>query len=508
MSRVIPILLSGKNENAGEYFLGGRNFAWPLIGFSLFMTNMSGVQFVGYTGAGYSQGISVFSYEWMAAIILVIFVFFILPFYLRSNVFTLPEFLGKRYDERSRLAFSAFSIFAPLFLELSAALYAGAIVVNTLFPVFPIWVAILGLALLSVAYTAFGGLRAVVISDTIQGVVLLAGSAAIAFAAFRAIPSWQAVEQATPQGHLNIIQPVGDEALPWPGLLTGVLLIGLYYWTSNQFVVQRTLGARNLDHGRWGSLMAGAMKLPILFLMILPGAAAVVLYPNLENPDQAFSLLAFDLLPVGLRGMILAALIAAITSTVDSILNSVSTLVTMDFVQRFRPQTSEQGLVRVGRIVTLLATVVVCIWAPQIINFTSIIGYLQSALSYVTPPIIAVFLGGILWVRANRHGAFWTLATAVPLGAVFFILNEVMGVFSIQFLYAAGISFVASVLLLVGISLATTPPPREQVEELMWSPEFWRAESRELRGKPLYANYRFLSVCLVVSTAIIVYIFR
>lgn len=506
LSRIIPLVLSGKKEDADDYFLGGRNFVWPLIGFSLFATNMSGASFVGLAGAGYSQGISVYSYEWMTSVILVIFIFFILPFYLRSGAFTMPQFLGQRYDQRSRLAFSTFNLFAMMFIDMASALYAGGLVFQTLFPVIPLWVTILALALLAGVYTVFGGLGAVVISDTIQAVVLFIGGTIVAVLTFMAIPSWQAVVDAAAPGQLNIIQPANDEALPWPGLLTGVIVIGTYYWTTNQVVVQRTLGARSLDHGRWGALFAGFLKIPLLFLMILPGAMALVLYPNLENPDLVFPTLAFDLLPIGVRGIVLAAVVAAITSTVDSVLNSASTLVTMDFVQTFRPQTSQRGLVFAGRVATVGALIFAVLWAPQIARFGTLYGYLQSVLSFVTPPIVATFLLGIMWNRTSAAAAFTTLSTMIPFGVVAFVFTQIpaLQVFEIQFLYAAGVSFALSILVLVGVSLVTAPPSREVVENLTWRPELWRIETEELRGTPWYLNYRYLSIALLVTTAAVV----
>ncbi|HZY66911.1 MAG TPA: sodium:solute symporter [Rubrobacteraceae bacterium] len=508
LSRIIPLILNPKVSDDSEgYFLGSRNFIWPLIGFSLFASNMSGSHFVGLAAAGYNQGIAVFNYEWMAVVILVIFMFFILPFYLRSRVFTMPEFLEKRYDVRSRMAFSGFTLFANMFIDMAAALFAGAVVLRVLFPAIPLWVTVLALALLAGIYTVVGGLGAVVISDSIQTVVLYIGGALVFFLTLREIPSWDAIRQERGPEHFSLIQPIGDSELPWPGLLTGLIIIGFYYWATNQFIVQRALGARTLDHGRWGAIFCGFLKLPILFIMVLPGALAIALYPNIQDPNQIFPTLAFDLLPVGVRGVVLAALVAAITSTVDSILNSASTLVTMDFVQRFRPQTSQTALVQIGRISTVGAMIVAIVWAPQIARFETLFGYLQSAYSYVTPPVVAVFLVGILWTRVNRHGAFWTLATIIPIGAVFFILNEVVGVFSIQFLYAAAISFVVSLVVLIGVSLLTGAPDREQVEDLTWRPAYWRRDTEELRGKPLYLNYRFWAVTLLISALVMVIIF-
>ena len=505
LSRFIPLwMVRGQQEDADGFFLGGRNFVWPLIGFSLFATNMSGASFVGLAGAGYSQGVSVYSYEWMAAIILIIFIFFILPFYLRSGVFTLPEFLEKRYDQRSRRVFSGVNIFFNMFIDAAAALYAGALVVLTLFPQVPLWVGVVGLALLAGVLSIFGGLGAVVISDTIQAVVLIVGGTIVFIAGLWAIPSWEAMVNTAPEGALSIIQPIGDANLPWPGLFTGVLIIGIYFWTSNQLIVQRTLGAKTINHGRWGSIFAGFLKLPILFIMILPGTMALVLYPDLQSPDLVFPVMVFDLLPVGVSGIILAALVAAITSTVDSILNSASTMVTMDFVKPMYPDITDKGLVRVGQFTTTIVMVVAVVWAPQIQYFPSLWSYLQSVLSYATPPIVATFLGGIFWSRANRHGAFLTLLLGILGGVVGFIMIEIMGIVQLHFLYAAGLSLVFSVIVLVVTSLMSEVPSPEKTEELTWRIELWHAETEELKELPAWQNYRYQAAALFATTAAIV----
>jgi SSS family solute:Na+ symporter len=508
LSRIIPLLLSGKNESSDDYFLGGRNFIWPFVGLSLVATNMSGATYVGLAGAGYAGGISVFAYEWMTTVILAIFIFFILPFYLRSQVFTLPEFLNNRFDGRSRLAFAGFNLFANMFIDMAAALYAGGLVVRALFPVIPLWVDIAALAILAAVYTVFGGLGAVMISDSFQASLTLIGGAVVFFITLSKIPSWDAVEQQAGEEKMSLILPIGNETLPWPGLMTGVIIIGLYYWTTNQLVVQRTLGARSLDHGRWGSLMAGFIKLTFLFFFILPGTFAIVLYPNIQNPDLIFPTLVFDLLPVGVRGIMLAAIIAAITSTVDSILNSASTVVTMDFVRPAYPNMSQQNLVRIGQISTIGALIVAIIWAPTIAQFQTLYGYLQSILSYTVPPVVAVFFLGILWKRITATAAFLTLVIMIPLGIVLFVLSQIMGVFSIHFLYFAGLDFATSIIFLIVVSLLGDPPPPEKTDDLTWERRYWAEETRELQGTPLWKNYRFLSVVMLISTAVIVYIFR
>lgn len=517
LSRIIPIVASARikkkakvggrqTDESEDYFLGGRNFVWPFVGLSLVATNMSGATFVGLAGGAYDQGISIFAYEWMAAVVLVIFIFFILPFYLRSKVFTLPEFLEKRYDRRSRMAFAGFNLFANMFIDMAAALFAGAIVVKVLYPDIPMVVSIAALAILAAIYTVIGGLGAVLVSDSIQATVTLVGGVIVLIATFNAIESWEAVREVAGDEKMSLILPADNADLPWPGLITGVFIIGLYYWTTNQLVVQRTLGAKSLDHGRWGALLAGFLKLTFLFLFILPGVMALSLYPDLEDSDTVFPTLVFDLLPVGVRGLILAAVIAAITSTVDSILNSASTIVTMDFVKTYRPGTSQRGLVLVGRVATVVALVVAIAWAPTIGQFDTLYQYLQSVLSYLVPPVVAVFVMGIAWKRTNATAAFLTLVVLQPLGLAAFVLIEVLGVVPLQFLYAAGISFAASIAMLVVVSLVGTTPDLEKTGELTWEKRYWTEETEALKGTPVWANYRVLTgVMLAVTAGIVVW---
>ncbi len=505
LSKLIPLWLTrNKNEDSEGFFLGGKNFVWPMIGFSLFATNMSGASFVGLAGAGYSQGISVYSYEWMAALILIIFIFFLLPFYIKSGVFTMPQFLEKRYDYRLRRGFSSLLIFFAIFVDAASPLYAGALVGLIIFPGMDLWVGVVVLAVLSGVLSIFGGLGAVVISDAIQSVVLIVGGTLVFIMAYMAIPSWQEMVQAAPEGALSIIQPITDPSLPWPGLLTGVLIIGIYFWTANQTMVQRVLGAKTMDHGRWGAIFAGFLKLPILFIMILPGTMAIVLYPDLQSPDMVFPTLVADLMPIGVRGLILAALVAAITSTVDSVLNSVSTLVTIDFVKPLKPDISDKKLVIIGRVTTTLVMLIAVFWAPQIQHFPSLWTYLQSILCYTVPPIVAIFLGGVFWKKANRHGAFATFIIGIGMGILGFFTNEILGFATIHYLYSAALLFVISlIVLVVGSNLSAADDP-SKTEGLIWSKELWDEQSRELAGTPLWKNYRFQSLILFLTTATIV----
>jgi solute:Na+ symporter, SSS family len=496
----------GKRDTEG-YFLGGRNFIWPLVGLSLFATNQSGTSFIGLSSSGYADGIAVFNYEWVGALVLIFFVVVFLPFYLRSQVYTMPEFLENRFNRKARYGLSVYTVLSETFLSTAASLYAGGLVINLLFPEVPLWMAIVTLGVVAGVYTIAGGLTAVVITDTIQAVTIIVGSIAITVMVFTRIDSWSQVRQATPEASFDLIRPATDPAVPWPALLTGLVIISIYYFCMNQVQVQRVLGARNMDHGRWGSLLAGLLKLTLLFIIILPATAAVVLYPNLDNPDRIWPILAFDLLPIGLRGVLLAALIAALMSTIDSNLNAISTIITMDFVRTLRPDIGQQALVGIGRIATAILMIIAVTWAPQITNFPTLWEYFQSAVSYLTPSIVAVFVMGIFWRRVNGTAAFATIVVGLSLGVVGFILNEVIGVFEIQFLYAAAILFAFACVLMVAISLLTSPPPAEKTDGLIWNNSYWREESRELAQKPLYYNYRYWSIALAGVTAIIVIVF-
>ncbi|MBD3289300.1 sodium/solute symporter [candidate division KSB1 bacterium] len=493
-----------KHKNAEDYFLAGRSMTWPLIGFSLLASNMSSTSLVGLAGDAYSTGISVYNYEWMAAVILVFFAIFILPFYLRSKIYTIPEFLEKRFDGRSRTYFSILTLFLNIVVDTAGSLYAGGLLIKLIFPEIPMWQTIAIMALVAGLYTIAGGLAAVIYTDMIQAILLLIGSVIIAVIAFIKVGSWEAVQNVTSPEMLSLVRPLDDPAVPWLGLITGVPLLGFYFWCTNQFMVQRVLSAKDENHGRWGAIFAGLLKLPPLFIMVLPGTMARVLYPNLPKADLVYPTLLFDLLPVGVLGIVLAGFVAALMSQIDSTLNSASTLVTMDFVHKKRPDFDSKKLMWVGRGFTAFFMVLAAIWAPYIENFASLFKYLQKVLSYAVPPIVALFLIGIFWKRANAQGAISAIIVGFVSGVVLFILNEFKSVIDIHFLYIALILFVAVIPVMIIVSLLTPPPPEEKTTGLIWNRKFYRSESRLLEGVPWYRNYRILSIILILFTAALV----
>ncbi len=505
-----------KTASAEDYFLGGRSFTWPLVGLSLYASNMSSASLIGMAGSAYATGISVFNYEWMAAVILVFFAIFFLPQYLRSQVYTMPEFLERRFDSRSRYIFSGISVFSMIVIDTAGSLYAGGLVIHLIFPQIPIWQSIIAIAVVSGLYTIAGGLAAVVFTDAIQAVVLTIGAMLIAVIAYIKIGSWDAVTAVTPPGMLSIIQPLDDSFLPWPGLLTGVPLLGFYFWCNNQFMVQRVLGAKDISHGRRGLLFAGLLKLPVILIMVLPGTMARVLYPVAENPaiqnnpDLVFPTLMFDLLPVGVLGFVAAGLIAALMSSIDSTLNSASTLVTMDFFKKFKPKTTGTQLAWAGRIFTGIFMILASIWAPNIEKFPSLWQYLQTVLGYIAPPIVACFLLGLFWKRANGHGAFAALIVGFGAGLLDVILR-VAGISiwftEFHFLYLATLRLILSLGALVIVSLLTAPPATEKTEAYIWTKQAYDDETLELKAVPWYLNFRVQSMALLALTAAVVIAF-
>jgi SSS family solute:Na+ symporter len=434
---------------------------------------------------------------------------FFLPFYLRAEVFTMPEFLERRYDARSRYYFSAVTVLGNIIIDTAGALYAGALIIQIIYPEFPMWQSVMILAILSGLYTIAGGLKAVVYTDVIQAVLLIGASIVVSIIAFEKVGSWQAVTDATPPEMMSLIQPIDDPVLPWPGLITGVFLLGFYFWGTNQFMVQRTLGAKDLDHGRWGALFAGFLKVPVIFIMVLPGTFARVIYgpEAIEKADMVFPTMLFDLLPVGIRGLILAALVAAIMSSVDSTLNSASTLVTMDFVKKWKPDASNRLLVIVGRIVTGVFMLLAAAWAPVILDFPSLWQYLQTVLAYLSPPVVACFVIGLFWTGANRDSAFAGLVVGHLAAIALAVAEWQIPGFGIQFLYIPPILFAVSGVTIAAVSWAGEAPDPATVEKYTWNLTHIEREMEHMATFPWYKNFFVQSGALLAMIAVVLVLF-
>ena len=432
---------------AGELFLAGRSLGPLAVGFSLFSSNISSDTLIGLPGAAYSTGISAANYEWMASFVLVVSMFWVLPVLMRARVATMPELMERRFDRRMRRYLSAVTLFLSVVLDTSGTLYAGALVITTFFPGFGLAATAFWLAMFTAAYTAAGGLRAVVYTDVMQAIVLLLGAAVLAWAVFGQYDhSWAQVVARVPASHLSLIRPVGDPGVPWPGLLTGLPIVGFYYWTMNQYIIQRVLGARDLPAAGRGAALAALLKLLPLFLMTLPGAMAIPLLPHLQHPDRVWPELVARYAPDGLAGLILAGLVAALMSTCSATMNSAATLLTVDFVEPARPHWTQSQLTTAGRLFTVVIAVAAGLWAPQILHFQGLWTYLQQAFAYVASPLVAVFAYGLLSRRLGPRAALRGLASGHILAGAVFLANRA-GWVPIHFTVIGGVLFAATLVL-------------------------------------------------------------
>ena len=316
---------------------------------------------------------------------------------------------------------------------------------------------------------------------------------------------------AMPAGHTSLIRPVNDPSVPWPTLFITLPLLGFYYWGTSQAMVQRTLSAKNINHGRWGNLFAAALNFVIFFVMVIPGLSGRVLFPNLEKPDQIYPKMVFEILPPGLTGLVVTGFLAALTAALASTLNSAATIFTMDIAKKLKPDLDNRGQVLAGNISGLVIIVIAALWAPQIQKFDSLVKYFQELLSFVVPPVVAVFVLGLFWKRANGHGAFAGLMAGL-LMAVGLALDRKIYHFTplagMHFLYVAPLIFVVSVLIIIIVSLQSAPPDEARVASYTWKRSAFAEESAELNALPWYQNYRTLSLLLLIATTIFVYIWR
>lgn len=456
----LGLVLSRRKASTSDFFLASRRASWPAVGLSLVGSNISPGVLIGITGSAYAFGISVYDYDWTATAILVVFALFFLPAILAARVYTMPEFLERRFDGIVKVWFSALTLLLYILLDAAGALYCGTLVLRFVLPGLGFNASVLLLASLSVLYSVTGGLRSVLYTQAVQAVVVLGSALLLATFTVIAAGGWHAVMHAVPPSSLSLIRPASDPYMPWTGLAFGAPVLALYYWCTNQVIVQRMLAARSVEDGQKGALLAGFLKLLTLFLIILPGVAGHVLHPKIPNADEIYLRLAFGLLPSGLLGLLLAAFLGALMAQLSACYNSAATLVAMDFVRHARPAASDRSVVAWGRASTIICMIISALWAPQIVRFPSLWQYFQAVLAYATPPVVALFLAGMLWPRANARGAHWAIAAGSGLGVTLFALS-VTGAWPLQFLNAAVAVFIISVIALVLGTLTRKIDPAE-----------------------------------------------
>ena len=471
-----------KKGDTEDYFLAGRNVGWFVVGCSIFASNIGSEHVVGLAGAGAGNKLPMLIYEIQAWVVLILGWVF-LPFYARSGVFTMPEFLEKRFDERSRWILSIFSIVAYVLTKISVTIYAGGVVVSALLGI-DFWTGALSTVVLTGVYTVLGGMRAVVYTEAVQAVILIIGAVALTVIGLDKVGGWESMKETVTPAYLNMWRPATDPDFPWPSLFITSTIVGIWYWCTDQYIVQRALSARNLKEGRRGTIFGALLKLLPVFIFLIPGVVALALKMRgeleWESPDQAFPVLMSNLLPSGLRGLVAAGLLAALMSSLASVFNSCSTLFTVDIYKKLNPNTPEIQLVKVGQIATTIVVIIGIIWIPIMANISGVLyEYLQKVQSYISPPITAVFVLGIFYKRINAQGAYVTLVTGFLIGAMRIVLELMRptldpdGILyalgSMNFLTFGAWFFLFCIILAVFVSLATPAPSETQIANLTFS---------------------------------------
>jgi SSS family solute:Na+ symporter len=472
-----------KNESA-DYFLASRDVGWLAIGASLFASNIGSEHLVGLAGTGAASGLAVGHFEWLACLILLLLGWLFVPFYLRSGVYTMPEFLERRYNAASRWYLTTVSIVAYVLTKISVTLYAGAIVVREVTGM-GMWTSATVIVVATGAYTIAGGLRAVIYTEVMQTFVLIVGSLLLTILGLHALGGWSGLEARVPHDFFSMWKPSDHPAFPWTGIVFGAPILGVWYWCTDQAIVQRVLAARNVTEARRGSIFAGFLKILPVFIFVLPGIIAAALYTDIQGAatDQAFPALVTRLLPAGLKGLVIAGMLAALMSSLASVFNSCSTLLTWDVYRKLKPGASETQLITVGRIATGVLVVLGLAWIPFMKYISSqLYIYLQSVQAYIAPPIAACFLLGLFFRRLNGIGAMASLCTGFVLGALRLILELSNGLSKtgladgtvwawmaeINFLHFAVLLFAVCTVVLVGVSALTPAPAEEQIAGISW----------------------------------------
>lgn len=480
-----------KNTSSEDFFLGGRTLRWPIIGAGLFCANISSIHLVGLAASGYQHGLVIGNFEWMASFCLILLGMVFAPFYFRSKITTLPEYVERRYSSGARTFLAAIFIMSALLVHIGISMYAGAKVLEAFFGINYV-ISIIGISLATSIYTILGGLKGVMYTDTVQAIILLLGSALLTFFGFQAlgdagITSWAEFKEALKPGQLNMIQPIHDTNAPgqfglnefsWYSILFGYPVLGIWYWCTDQTIVQKILSAKTEKDGRDGAIFAGFLKILPVFLMVLPGVMAYALFRDKIGGDNDATLMVMmtELLPVGVRGLMAAGLLAALMSTIAAALNSVATLTAEDIFKRIRPETTDRQLVKIGRITAGVVIILAMLWSSQGGKFGSIFEAINKIPMAFAPGITTIFLFGVFWKRGNRQGAIAALLFNVVVGIIYLCIDiPLVGStqwlakeIGIPFMQVGWYLFLLSSLIYITVSLATPAPEQAKTKGLCW----------------------------------------
>ncbi|MBK7376889.1 MAG: sodium/solute symporter [Chitinophagaceae bacterium] len=474
-------------DSPTDYFLANRNLGWWVIGASILASNVGSEHIVGLAGSAGSSGTVLGHYELHSWIVLILGWVFV-PFYMRSMVYTMPEFLERRFNAKSRRLLSVIQLLSYVIAKASVTIFAGALVFNQILGV-EFWTGAIILVVVTGVYTIFGGLHAVMYTEAIQAFVLLIGSAVLLFVGLDKVGGWNALMNEFPKDKLNMFRPLSDPEFPWLGILFASPIVGIWYWCTDQHIVQRCLAGRNEQQARRGTIFAAYLKLLPFFIFLIPGLIAYVLHAKGQltlplNADgqtdynAAFPAMVEQIMPMGLRGLLAGGLLAALMASLASVYNACSTLFTMDIYQKMKPEADEKELVRVGRIATGVVVILGMVWIPMMGRISSTLyTYLQSVQSYLAPPIAAVFLLGVFFKRLNAKGAYAAMVVGFVLGLIKLTLelfkNDLGGFLydfaTINFLYFCIYLFLFSIAVMVLVSLLTPKPSEEQIKGLTFA---------------------------------------
>ena len=518
-------VVSKSKDTAADYFLAGRNLGWWVIGASIFASNIGSEHIVGLAGSGAKDGVAMAHYELHAWCLLVLAWVFV-PFYMRSQVFTMPEFLERRFSTGSRYVLSIVSIITFILSKIAVGIFAGGVVFGTLLPELQInvggviidsfWIGSIAVVLLTGLYTSIGGMRAVAYNDAVQVVVLIGGSALLTFYGLHKLGGWHELKGLCGSDMFNLWKPLipanmtgtwapvktsteiawyFNDQFPWLGMAICAPVIGLWYWCTDQYIVQRALGAPNETVARQGSIFAAFLKLFPVYLFIIPGLICYALVKKDAIPELsaefaakgsqgAFPMMVQYLLPPGLRGIVVAGLLSALMGSLAGVFNACSTLFTVDIYEKIRPKATQSELVQMGRLATAVMVVIALLWIPVVKGAHGLYGYLQSVQGYLAPPIFVVFFLGVFWKRLNAKGCFWAMVVgfavgilrmavdtpitlglfkSYPEGSFFWIINN------INFQYFSILITLISAAVMVGVSYASAIPDYDRIKGLTFS---------------------------------------
>lgn len=505
---IIYWVMRQKQNNAADYFLGGKDATWIAIGASIFASNIGSEHLIGLAGSGASSGMAMAHWEiqgWMILILGWVFV----PFYTRSMVYTMPEFLEKRFNPQSRTILATISLISYVLTKVAVTVYAGGLVFQQVFGIDELWgidffwIAAVGLVLITALYTIFGGMKSVLYTSVLQTPILLLGSLIILVLGLRELGGWDEMMRICSAVKVNeygdtmtnLIRSNSDPQYPWLGALIGSAVIGFWYWCTDQFIVQRVLSGKNEKESRRGTIFGAYLKLLPVFLFLIPGMIAFALHQNLgdflpmlpngnPNSDAAFPTLVAKLLPAGVKGLIVCGILAALMSSLASLFNSSAALFTIDFYQRIRPKTDPKKLVRIGQVATVVIVVLGILWIPVMRSVGDVLYlYLQDVQSVLAPGIAAAFLIGILWKRASALGGMWALLSGLivgltRLGAKIYYSNAEIGgtdpslfqqiFFDCNWLFFCGWMLVFCLAVGVIVSLCTKAPESDKIQGLVF----------------------------------------